>query len=215
MSVDPNEVLFGAGTPSFSFESPGDNVQGHIAKLAASQQTDFKTKEPLFWKNGDPMMQVIVTLSTDLRDPSVDNDDGSRRVFIRGKSLTDGTRDAVRKVGGKKLEIGGWMSVTYAADGPKERGGYPPKLYEVEYRKPDGSAAANAAIGLSDPWAAQEARQDPALGVPNVAAPAPAQPAAPAPPADALAGIDLSSLPPAAQELLKLQLQQQQAGAQQ
>lgn len=149
-TIDPNEVLFGGGGQSAKFETFGDTITGQITDLKATQQTDFQTGTPKTWANGDPMMQVVVTLQTTLRDSSIADDDGLRKVYIKGKSLTDGTREAVRGAGAKGLEVGGTLTVTYVADGPKERGKNPAKLYKVAYEKP-GPAAANAALGLDAP----------------------------------------------------------------
>lgn len=131
---DPNEVLFGNTVPSFQFERYGDTCQGIITDIVAQKQTDKKTGEPKFWPSGDPMWMAVVTLQTQERDPSIAEDDGKRRVFIRGRSLTDATRDAVKDAGKKKLEKGALMSVTYTSDGPAERGNNPPKLYSVAYQ---------------------------------------------------------------------------------
>jgi hypothetical protein len=203
--MDPNDVLFGAGDPSFLAESPGDTIVGEIVKLAASQQTDFNTGAPLYWNNGDPRMQVIATLQTTLREAGVPDDDGKRRVFIKGKSMSDGVRDAVRQAGARKLELGGVLQVTYTGDGPKERGKNPPKLYEVSYTKPDANAAqaaqANAALGLQ-----QEQEQAPA----NRPQSAPNQAAAPS---GAAGTVDMSTLSPEARAMIE-QLQAQAAGAQ-
>jgi hypothetical protein len=46
----------------------------------------MKTGEPKFWPSGDPMYQVIVTVQTQERDPSIQDDDGKRRLFIKGRN---------------------------------------------------------------------------------------------------------------------------------
>lgn len=130
----------GGGVPSARFENHGDSVTGTIYdEPAATQQTDFTTGEPLVWPNGDPRMQVVVTLATDLRDDS--EDDGLRRIYIKGKSLTGAVRDAVRKAGAKGIEQGGRLTVTYTGDGVAERRGInPPKLYTASYTPPSQAA---------------------------------------------------------------------------
>lgn len=150
MSIDPNSILMGGGVASAKFENVGTTITGTIEDLTASQQTDFTTGELRTWPNGDPMMQVVVTLATDLRDPDVTDDDGLRKVYVKGKSLTAAVRDAVRRAGAKGLEPGGTLTVTYTGDGVAERRGInPPKLYSATYAKPDPAAAANAALGLA------------------------------------------------------------------
>lgn len=142
-SISPDDFLMGAGgAPSAKFDTPGTTVRGKITDLQVRQQTDVRDRSPLTWPNGDPKMQLIVTLQTGQRDPAVDDDDGERRVFVKGKRLTDATRDAVRNTGAKGLEIGGTLAVTYVRDGQSSGVGFtPPKEYTVLYERPNASAA--------------------------------------------------------------------------
>lgn len=163
--TDPNMILMGGGATSAKFDTVGASVTGTIEDLSASQQTDFTTGELKTWANGDPMMQVVVTLATDQRDPDVTDDDGVRKVYVKGKSLTAAVRDAVRRAGAKGLEPGGVLTVTYTGDGPQERRGMnPPKLYSATYAKPDPAAAANKALGLAQAEPAAALASVPATG---------------------------------------------------
>jgi hypothetical protein len=150
VSADPNSILMGGGIPSAKFKNFGDQVAGTIDDdPIATQQTDIDTGTPLTWNNGDPRMQVVVTLATDLRDDS--EDDGLRKVYIKGKSMTAAVRDAVRKAGAKGLERGGQLTVTYTGDGVAERRGLnPPKLYSASYAPPS-QAAVNAVLEQPEP----------------------------------------------------------------
>lgn len=207
--TSPNDILFGTGTPGVKFESPGDTVTGPIVELGASQQTDYKTKEPLNWPDGKPRMQVEVKVKTSLRDSSIEDDDGVRRLFVKGKILTNAVKDAVRATGAKGLEIGGVLTVTYTGDAPAEKGLNAPKLYEAEYVRPNPAAAANAALGLAEP-ASQTLH---ATGLPSgekigtataILDPAPAKQEAPA-----VVGPDLSGLDPDARKVIEQMLAQQ------
>lgn len=208
-SPNPNDILFGTATPGAKFESPGDTATGPIVKLGASQQTDYKTKEPLTWPDGKPRMQVEVSVQTTLRDPSIEDDDGIRRLFVKGKNLTTAVKDAVRAAGAKGLEIGGVLTVTYTGDAPAEKGLNAPKLYEASYVKP-GPQAANAALGLAEPAQQEVPKTDfsggPGNGVGDVSKGLQQAPAA--------IGPDLSQLDPAARAVIE-QMLAQQAGAQQ
>jgi len=157
-----NDILMGGGVASAKFENHGDQIAGTIDdEPQAVQQTDFTTGEPLTWPNGDPRMQVVVTLATDLRDDS--EDDGLRKVYIKGKSMTAAVRDAVRAAGAKGLERGGQLTVTYTGDGVAERRGInPPKLYAASYAPPS-AAAVNAVLEQPEP----ETAASPAAGGPN------------------------------------------------
>lgn len=134
MSTDPNAFLMGSGAPSARFEEPGASVTGRITEEPqVRQQTDFTTGKPLFWDNGDPRMQLVVTLGTDQRDTSIPDDDGTRRVYVKGQ-MQKAVAQAVRQAGAPGLQVGGTLTVTYTGDGEaKQRGMNPPKLYTAAY----------------------------------------------------------------------------------
>lgn len=159
MSIDPNNLIMGGGSRSAKFDAPGVTVGGVIEDISAKQQTDFTTGEPLTWPNGDPKMQVLVRVQTDAQES--DDDDGVRTIFVKGKSLTNAVRDAVRGAGAKGLEVGGTLTVTYTGDGVSEKRGInPPKLYAAQYTKPNQAAAANTALGLNQGTATPAAAPD-------------------------------------------------------
>ncbi|HUW03034.1 MAG TPA: hypothetical protein VMW08_11820 [Acidimicrobiales bacterium] len=62
----------------------GDSVTGIVVSADRAQQTDFDTGAPMEWDNGDPRMESVVIIDTDLRDPEVENDDGKRSLHLRG-----------------------------------------------------------------------------------------------------------------------------------
>ena len=130
------EFLMGRGGRSAKFPAIGTSVSGQIVKEPeVTQQTEFGTGRPLTWDDGRPRLQLVVTLQTDERDPSDPDDDGKRVLYVKGKSMTNAVRDAVRKAGANGLEVGGTLTVTYVGDGKAERG-MPPKLYSAVYQRP-------------------------------------------------------------------------------
>ena len=139
-------IMGGGGAPSAKFPTVGTVIKGEIVDTAITQQRDFATGEPKFWKDGNPAMQAVVTVQTDQRDPEIDDDDGQRRLFVSSKSMREAIRDAVRAVGRSHLEVGGKLAVQYTGDGQAERGMNPPKLYAAKYEAPAGG------IDLSDPF---------------------------------------------------------------
>lgn len=178
------DFLLGSGGASAKFENLGDTVTGTITVTPElRQQTDFKTKKPKFWDDGEPMMQVVVSLATDQRDPAVEDDDGQRNVYIKGQ-MQQATRDALKAAGAKGLEPGGTLTVAFIGTEPTDAGS-PKKLYAVSYVP----AAANFVNGSNQPAAA---------------APQPAQPPAqPAPPAvDPNVVAAYRNLPPEQQDAL-------------
>lgn len=176
-----NDFLLGGGGKSAKFEQPGDTITGDIVSTEVRQQTDLQGN-PLVWDNGDPRMQLVVTLATDLRDDA--DDDGHRAVYVKGskafgsKSLHDAVRAAVQNAGAKGLEPGGRLTVSYTGAEPaKTRGFNDRKLYEASYAAPDHAAATGDYLGTA-PGAAAPSTPAP---VTPAAAPAlaPAAPAAP------------------------------------
>jgi hypothetical protein len=156
-------LMGGGGAPTAKFPTPGTVVSGRITqKPTVEQQRDIKTGDNKFWSDGNPMMQLVVTVQTELRDPTIDEDDGRRRLFVKG-AMKNVVADAVRNAGDRGLEVGGTLAITYTHDGvAKERGMSPPKQYTATY-----TPAAVAALHTPDPGQA----------------PAPQQYAAPTPPA--------------------------------
>src|SRR5262245_33197979 len=103
MSDDINEFLFQGGAKAFPFDNIGDSVEGRIVAADLRQQTSIEGQK-LTWDNGDPRMQLVITLATKLHDN--DDDDGQRTVYAKGgrfdtqtgegTSMRDAIADAVR-----------------------------------------------------------------------------------------------------------------------
>ncbi|MFD8847055.1 hypothetical protein [Streptomyces pseudogriseolus] len=164
--MDANSFLMGGGgAPTAKFPTPGTTVGGRITEQPkVEQQRDIQSGELKFWSDGNPMMQLVVTVQTDERDPSVEDDDGRRRIFVKGQ-MKNAVADAVRQAGAKGLEVGGTLHVRYTHDGtPKQRGFSAPKQYAAKYTPaaqaelaaPAPAAAAAPAQG-GDPWATNAA----------------------------------------------------------
>lgn len=133
--MDANSFLMGGGgAPTAKFPTPGTTVGGRITEPPqVEQQRDIQTGEKKFWSDGNPMMQLVVTVQTDQRDPSIEDDDGRRRIFVKGV-MKNVVADAVRATGARGLEVGGQLHVTYTHDGtPKQRGFSAPKQYAARY----------------------------------------------------------------------------------
>jgi hypothetical protein len=132
VTQDPNAFLKGAKMPNFKFDV-GASVTGVIKDMSVKQQIDFDTDQPKFWDDGGPMMQLVVTLATALRDPSIENDNGMRRIYVKGK-LQQAVLDAVNVTHPEGLEVGGQLTVTNTGLGePKKKGANAPRLYSASY----------------------------------------------------------------------------------
>lgn len=168
-NYDPNELLDGGGITGAKF-AVGTVWKGQITAIDVNQQRDFKTKQLKTWPDGNPMMQVILTIQTDVRDPAVDDDDGRRRIFLGGKRIREAVT-AARNATGAKLAVGGTIAVQCTGEEPAEPGMNPAKLYVAEYKPPSPESAANSMLGDTAPAA------QPALAsVPSNGGPAPVQP---------------------------------------
>lgn len=76
-------AVSGAAAPSyFNKDSKvGDSITGFVTDVQTRQARDPQTNKVRFWENGDPVIQVIVSLQTDAKTD--ENDDGVRSVFIK------------------------------------------------------------------------------------------------------------------------------------
>lgn len=175
---DANDVLMGGGSGApgakFPRTAPGTTIGGRIvAKPEARQEREFDRNNPgggapKFFPSGDPIMGVVVTVQTDLRDPSIEDDDGRRRLFIEGKRLKTAVKDAVI-ASGSKLEVGGELYVTFTGLEGDPSDPQAAKTWAARY-VPASATAANDALGVTQqavpappaaPPAASSAAPDP------------------------------------------------------
>lgn len=132
--TDPNAFLMGGGAKSAKFDAEGDKVVGTILDMQVKQQTDIKDGTPLVWPDGNPKMQLVVTLQTDARDD--DDDDGQRTLYIKGQ-MQRAVQDAVRKAGARGLAEGGRLGVKFVETAaPTQRGFNGAKQYAAQYEAP-------------------------------------------------------------------------------
>lgn len=130
---DSFDLSGGNNGRSFSFgpqgSQPGAHVTGFVVDLKEVQETHYDGPDagkPIFWDNGDPKMQLRLTLQTELRDPGDPNDDGLRNVYLNGykkphpKTGTSSTiwavMDAVRAAtGGTEIRKGGKVTLQWVS----------------------------------------------------------------------------------------------------
>lgn len=180
MTTQPQDDFFagqGEKVASYKFQGIGDVVVGTVLDQFVTQQTDFATKEKLYFDNGEPRMQMNVTLQTDLRNwekvtrPLTDDkdqplpgsaDDGKRRIYIKS-DMQRAVGEAIKAAGAPGLRNGGKLAVKKS--GEKDTGkGNPLPLYEARYQAPaEGDdlwgtgdsqpAQTQSAPASDDPWA--------------------------------------------------------------
>jgi hypothetical protein len=131
--TDASSILMGASGRSAKFEKFKDSVDGTVVSISQRQQTAFRTNEPLVWKDGNPRLQVVITLQTD--ESADEDDDGMRTLFVKIPSqMQSQIANAVRKAGGQELQIGGRLFVRYESDKPTDAS--PAKQYIAKYEPP-------------------------------------------------------------------------------
>lgn len=158
---DLDDLFSGGGSPAIKFKNIGDSIAGTITALEVREQKDFDSGEVLTWEDGSPRKELVITVATILRDASIEDDDGSRRIFAKGNMFT-AVRDSIRKAKAKKPEVGGRITVTYSADGEAKKKGYnPPKLYTAIYEPPTG-------VQMESMFAEPEANPEPSAVEPAV-----------------------------------------------
>lgn len=134
---DPDDFLMGTAVPSAQFNVVGDYVEGIVKAKEMRQQKDIKDGTPKFWDDGAPQMMLVCTLATDLRDPTIDHDNGERKIYIRS-NLHQAVVAAIKAQGAVKLEFGGRLKVIYIGDDVQEKKGFnKPKMYRCEYTPAD------------------------------------------------------------------------------
>lgn len=194
--VDPNDFLMGGGdgVPSAKFPDPGVTVAGTItAPPKAYQEREYNQTtgrsdgEFKTFPSGDPIMGLSVDLQTAERDPQIEGDTGLRRLYVQGKLLKQTIREAILAAGGKGLEPGAHLTLTFThREDPMDKRSA--KFYTAQYvtaanvqMMGGAPAAAPAPVAAAQPAAAPAyaAPVQAALPVPQPV-PAPVPAAAPA-----------------------------------
>ena len=134
MTNDPNAFLMGAGGRSATFPEAGTQYDGYIVSYEMRQQTAYQTNKLKFYDDGNPMMQLVITIHTDLRED--DDDDGLRSLYVRG-NMQKAVRDAVAKAGARGIAADGRLFVRYVGDEETaQKGKNPAKRYIAKYAPP-------------------------------------------------------------------------------
>lgn len=128
---------------------PGDSVTGVIEKIETTQVNDFQTKQPAFWNDGRPKEQIHVIIQTQLRDPSVDDDDGRRSLWIKGWGIQlKAFREACRQAGVKIPKPGDTVTERFVGLGQRGDAPQPPKVFEFHI---EPASSVNSLVNGSQP----------------------------------------------------------------
>ena len=149
---------------------------GLIAPYLETQQTDYTTKEPAFYKDGNPIMQAVILIQTDERLD--EDDDGQRTIYVNKTRMKRAIQNALKESGAGDLAVGGVLTIWMTGTEKSKGGGSDAKTFAASYSAPVGGLAV-AAPPVAAPVAAPPVAAPPA---PPVAAAPPVPPVA-APPA--------------------------------
>jgi hypothetical protein len=145
---DPNDLLGTRSVPSISFKdaSVGDAFTGVITDLRTVQVRSYDSGELEFWDDGKPKLQIEVTLATDYLDPSLDADDGTRRVYLFGQKLA-AAKQEMKSNGLSKLEKGMKFTIKFTGTKPSSNKKYNDvKLYGIEIEEAKSNSEVDALL---------------------------------------------------------------------
>lgn len=185
VSMTPEQMLASIesqSSKSAKFEQPGTSISGIIENVTANQIRDFKSRQPKFFDDGQPQMQVLVTINTGVTDPMVEDDDGRRTVHIKGFGLQRRAwLQALHNAGLRKaaeVRPGDRFTATFTGFGEAKPGMNAPKLFEyvIEHQSP-----ADLAMNQPQQSGMQQPQRPPQQYAPQQPMQAPNQGYAPAP----------------------------------
>lgn len=143
---DPNSLLNGKSVPSISFKDAkiGDSYTGTITALETAQVRNYESGEPEFWEDGNPKLQIVLTLGTEYGDGA--EDDGDRKVYLFGQKL-QAAKAALKDAGLAKLEIGSIFTIAYSGTKPSSNKKYNDvKLYSIAIVKGTSNPAVDTLL---------------------------------------------------------------------
>ena len=138
--MSDNETdLFATGSgagPSAKFLEENKWVSGTILGVKKIPETDYKTGEPVLWPSGDVKEQPVVTLQTEERDSTIENDDGVRAIYCKWQ-IQLAIEAAIKETGHQGEMVGGQLAVCWSGSEPARTKGFNPmKLYKAKFRPP-------------------------------------------------------------------------------
>lgn len=159
-----DELLAGNSAKAYfgANSQPGDTVTGVIEKIETTQVNDFQTKQPAFWNDGRPKEQIHVIIQTQLRDPSVEDDDGRRSLWVKGWGIQlKAFREACMQAGVKTPKPGDTITETYIGLGERGNAPQPPKVFSFRIEPANG--VNNLLNGDQPQQPVQQAPQQPGM----------------------------------------------------
>jgi hypothetical protein len=143
----------GPSVPSVSWKTArrGESIEGVLVKPHETrQQTSMEDNTPLFWNDGKPRTQAVLTIQTQYKnneftsenfqtraegDPEF-KDDGVRALFVSGGSMPKALKAAMRAARAQKPEVGATIKVTLKARTQVAGKTYSTNEFDVTYQSP-------------------------------------------------------------------------------
>jgi hypothetical protein len=146
---DPNDLLGSKSVPSLSFKDVevGTKFEGVITDLRTVQVRNYDDPNKLeYWDDGKPKLQIEVTLATEYIDTTLDEDDGTRRVYLFGQKL-QAAKAEMKAKGIEKLEKGFKFAIEFVGTKPSSNKRYNDvKLYAIEVTPSKSNPAVDALL---------------------------------------------------------------------
>ena len=152
MSEIGTEAFTDGGGHSATFLEQSKWVVGTILDVSEKQEKAFGTKELKVWPDGKPKMQMVVSIQTEERDPTLADDDGVRVVYCKfGQTRAIG--DAIKETGYQGPMVGGKLGLCWSGDEDTGKGN-PLKLWKAKFEPPaeTGAFMGEPPDDLSDPF---------------------------------------------------------------
>jgi hypothetical protein len=162
--------LFTGGLPAIKFPEVGARHKMTVTRVGEpGVETDMATGAVKTFPSGDPRPRLVVDVTVDEIDPDVEDDDGSRTLYLQGL-LLKAVVDAVRAARQKGLRPGGVLEIVHHESKPSATKGFADtKLYKARYTPPAAGSGSDALF--DDQPAAKVATQLQRESAAKVAAP--------------------------------------------
>lgn len=134
----------GLGVPSIKLQQPGDTATGLIYRLQKLEEKDDDGNVICYDNSDKPKPLFVAHLITDLRDPENPDDDGSRRVWLKGNGLW-ALKEFIKANGTGAPKVGDylWVQVESLKPNPN-RMRKPIKQHVARLKKGDDDSLAKA-----------------------------------------------------------------------
>lgn len=134
------DALASSGAKTAKFENVGDFVEGNVISAEVKRSTDMDGNVRTF-PDGSEQTNLVFVLQTNIIDPSIENDNGERSVWL--KNWGDDKRaviQAVKNANDDDVHPGSYLKVTFTSTVPPKNPRHQPrKVYAVEYRPAPGA----------------------------------------------------------------------------